>query len=101
MAGLVRQRDIHMDMDDPSMNAASERFFAEGARQEASGDYLESPPAERVSLDRIARSYRPPLTLLGAVLVLSTAAGLWTGAWPVPALLRSSAIWQTVGSLVR
>jgi hypothetical protein len=99
---LPRRASTPVVVADPitsAMDAASERFFAEGMRQEADGEYLESPPSYRGSLDRIARSYRPPLMLLGTVLLLATVAGWWIGLRPSQHLLPSS-IWRTAVSLL-
>src|SRR5688572_29442907 len=78
------------------LDDVSERFFAEGQRQEASGWFVETPAPYRGSLDRIPRHHWPPLVALAVLVSVGAGVAWWTGWRPD---WDPSALWRTIASV--
>jgi hypothetical protein len=73
----------------------SERFFADGERQEASGVYVETEHVRIRSLDRVPRRWWPMMLAFCLVTAASALGAWWLGLRP-PAEWQRSATWQAL-----
>jgi hypothetical protein len=80
-----------------ALDDISETFFADGHRQEASGEYFETPQY-RGSLNRIPRHGRPRLLFLVALFALGAGVAWWMG-WRPPAAWNLASLWQAAREL--
>jgi hypothetical protein len=74
---------------------ATQRFFADGAAQEASGVYKETDHVRVRSLDRVPRRWTPMMITLCLVVVAATA-GAWSLGFRPPVEWQRSQTWQAL-----